>query len=211
METFEQLDTTPDSQSFASTLLLCSQEKVAKSYTITEIRDEIGWVAKWFEKDGQFYDKDTNVVSLSGAVLLEANAQSTQHSLGELNPKTKANWTDEESTAIDSIHAHNLLHNSATDRSEIAQHSLPEGVTDINQCLVHQLKNIVISHGGTCTEDGKNMNKKQLKRCAMAHLRLEKENPLHMQVFNRSKDNYNGTFINIDTSERRSIPRLLTS
>jgi hypothetical protein len=72
METFEQLDTTPDSQSFASTLLLCSQEKVAESYTITEIRDEIGRVAKWFEKDGQFYDKDTNVVSLSGAVLLEA-------------------------------------------------------------------------------------------------------------------------------------------
>jgi hypothetical protein len=82
-------------------------------------------------------------------------------------------------------------------------------VTDINQCLVHQLKNIVISHGGTCTEDGKNMNKKQLKRCAMAHLRLEKENPLHTQVFNRSKDNYNGTFINIDTSERRSVPQII--
>ena len=53
------------------------------------------------------------------------------------------------------------------------------------------------------------MTKRQLKKCAMAHLFLEKENPTNTQVFNRSKDKYNGTFINIDTSERKSVPQIV--
>jgi 5'-3' exonuclease len=89
LESFELLGTTPNSQSLAITLLLRSKDKVAESYTAAEIiRAELDRVVKWFSKDGQFYDKDANLVSMSGAVLLDANAQTIQHSLGELNPKT---------------------------------------------------------------------------------------------------------------------------
>jgi hypothetical protein len=76
LESFELLGTTPNSQSLSTTvLILCSKDKVAESYTAAEIRAELDRVVKWFSKDGQFYDKDANLVSMSGAVLFEANAQ----------------------------------------------------------------------------------------------------------------------------------------
>ena len=127
---------TPNSQSFAEALLQVLPESIAEKHTLTTICNELDRVSKWFSKDGQYYDKDSNVVSISGAILFKSNVQTKQHSIGDINPKNKARWSDDEVSAIDNIHTHNLLHNSSTDRSNVQQHSLPEGVSDINGCMV---------------------------------------------------------------------------
>lgn len=208
LESFRTNNNAPDSESFANSLLQYSSDAVKVMHTSINIRDELDRVSKWFSCDGQYYDDHSNLVSIAGAVLRERNKDMTQHMLGEVNPKNKAPWTTKEQNAIEKIHAHNLVHNSSADRTKIPQHSLPEGVEDIHGCRVNQLKNIVISHGGTCTGEGRSYNKQELMRYSAAHLLIEQENPIFTQVFNRTQDN-NGTFVTIDTSERKSVPQIL--
>ncbi|KAL7554211.1 hypothetical protein ACHAWF_017633 [Thalassiosira exigua] len=179
------------------------------SYGEKAIADELDRVSQWFSSGGSFYDKDSNIFSVSGKLARPSSAASRRHMRGEINPKTFAEFTAEEKGVIESIRPHNLLHNSEASREKINGLSLPANRETIASCRGEELKAMVIARGGSVTgRDGKALRVPELRRIVRAYLSLEKENPKHTVYFDRSRQK-NGLFAHIDTSERKTVPQIL--
>ena len=87
--------------------------------------DQLERVAKWFSGDGTYYDCKGNVFLVSGKLVKEASNSTVRHMNGDLDPKTGLEFTHEQQKIIESIQPHNLLHNSAAERSDIWAISSP--------------------------------------------------------------------------------------
>ena len=98
------------------------------------IATELRRVAHWYSAGGTYYDSAANVRSVSGDVVRKASSVSRRHMVGDLNPKTMAEYTREERSSIDAIQPHNLIHNSAARRETINGLSLPSGRTTVADC-----------------------------------------------------------------------------
>jgi hypothetical protein len=179
------------------------------SYSAMKIQRELERVSKWFSRDGTYYDNDGNIVSISGALVKESSSSTLKHINGELDSKTGREFSCDQQAKIQLIQQHNLIHNSAAERSQIYGLSLLEGMAIVNNCRVDQLKAMVIAQGGSVTgRDGKSLGKEQLVRIVKAYLALEKENPKHTEYCDRSRKQ-NGIFANINTSKRQSVDQML--
>ena len=112
---------------FATKVREFATKRCRLSYSVKSIANEMDRVVRWFTTGGTFYDNDANVFSVAGKRLRAADNVSLQHMRGNLNPKTRKQFTKEEKRIIERIQPHNLLHNSAADRDKIVGHSLPSG------------------------------------------------------------------------------------
>ena len=129
--------------------------------------------------------------------------------MGDLDPKTCRPFTEEHLNWLQYTTVHNLLHNSEANADNIDGVLLPPGKACVNDCIMDELKKMVIARGGNLTgRDGKAIPSNQLKRLVRANLLLEKENSKHTVYFQRAKTD-NGIFTNFDTSERKSIRNIL--
>jgi hypothetical protein len=200
-----------DSKSFAAALRNCGKLEARATHSVKQIQDELDRVEKWFSKDGSYYDIDGNHLTVSGDMIMTKSRTTIRHMNGELDPKTRGVFSTSQQKLIDSLKPHNLKHNSEADSSAIHGKSLPPYRARVQDCLVDELKGILICRGGNLTDrDGNALNKSELCKIATAHLLLEKENQSHTIFFNRTRSN-NGVFANIDTSERRTVPQMLNA
>ena len=69
--------------------------------------------------------------------------------IGDLNPKTLAEYTRAERTLIEAVQPHNLLHNSATRRDSINGLSLLANRNTMAESRPKELKTMVVAHEGT--------------------------------------------------------------
>ena len=194
---------------FASALLKSAPQRCSELHSVSRIASEMRRVARWFTVVGTYYDQDANVRSVSGDVVQTASSVGRRHSVGDLNPKTKAEYSRDERLQIDTVQPHNLAHNSAARRETINGLSLPSDRNTVAQCRPEELKAMIIARGGNVTgKDGRALTIPQLQRTVRAYLSMEKENSKHTVYFKRDHDN-NGLFADIDTSERKSIPQII--
>ncbi|KAL3768178.1 hypothetical protein ACHAWO_006548, partial [Cyclotella atomus] len=207
----QQSTTIIDSQTFAKVLRENANSTVRATYSWKQIQEELDRIVHWFTIGGTYYDIDGNVLSVSGSLIKHRSPSTLRHMTGSSDPKTCALFSTSQQQLIESFKPHNLAHNSAADTATVSGRSLPEGRATLNDCRVDELKGLIVCRGGNLTDrDGKALNKAELCRIAMAHLLLEEENPIHTVHFNRSRSN-NGVFANIDVSERRTVPQILTA
>ena len=177
--------------------------------TVEDIEKELARVSDYFSKRGTYYDRAGNIYSVEGKLIQRANKTTRRHMKGELNPKTVAELTADEKRGVASVKPHNLLHNSAVCRDKINGISLPENRSSIDDCIVEELKAMIICRGGSLTgKDGKALTRPQLLLQLKAYMKLEKQKPSSIVYFDRGRCN-NGIFAKIDTSERRSLPQML--
>ena len=164
LKTFDSRDpSTLGYLSFVNDLLEHSTSTVQMHYSVAQISNELRKVSKWFMEDATYYDDVGNIVSVSGRVIEESNANTICHLNGNSDPKTRSEFTPAQKMTIESFHHHNLLHNSTAKREEINELSLPEGKATLNECKVDELKVMVIARGGGVTaKGGKALSKSEL-------------------------------------------------
>ena len=98
---------------------------------------------------------------------------------GQLDPKTRKPFTNDQKQSIKSVQSHNLLHNSEVDRSTLNHLSLPPNRSSIDECNLKEVKQILYQRGGSATgRDGKALNSGMAKKYATAYLQLERLNCL---------------------------------
>lgn len=194
---------------FARNLRKHGDIQTRTKYSPTAITDELERVSAWFSRGGTYYDEAANVLSVAGEIVKSSSRITKEHMAGSRDPKTSSLYTNDQKIKINSVQSHNLLHNSATDKSKLNGLSLPDGKT-LDECTVDELKRMVIVRGGSLQGDGKNLTKDKLKRFVKAYLLMERERSKHTVYFDRCGTN-NGVFDKIDTSERRTIGQILTS
>ena len=179
------------------------------SHSIKSISTKLQRVARWFTEDGTYYDNAANLYLVSGSLLTKATLAKRRHMLGDVNPKTGAEYSVAAKKIIDAASPHNLLQNSAARRSGIKGVSLPSGRETIASCRVEELKGMVIARGGSVTgRNGKALRREELQQIMRAYMSMEMENSKSVVYFNREKDK-NGIFSKIDTGERQSIPQII--
>ena len=179
-------------------------------HSISEIATELRRVARWFSRGGTYYDADANILSTSGKIVQATSPKTRRHKVGHLNPKTMREYSYEERTHINAIKPHNLVHDSAARREHVNGMSLPSDRSTVAECRPEELKAMVIARGGNVTGgDGKALNQKELRKTVRAYLSLESQNSKHTVYFNRDR-HHNGIFSEFDTSERKTIPEMIT-
>ena len=72
-----------------------------------------------------------------------------RHLSGELDRKTRLEFTAEQKRVIAAVQPQNLVHNSVVQRDKINGLSLPSGRDTIYACRVEELKAMVIARGGS--------------------------------------------------------------
>ena len=88
-------------------------------------------------------------------------------------------------------------------------YSFPTDRTTVAYYKVEELKVMVIVQGGNVIgRNGKSLKKTELQKVVRAYLSLETENPSGTVYFNCSWEE-NGIFANINTSERKSVPKII--
>ena len=106
------------------------------SHSIKSISTELQRVARWFTVDVTYYNSAANLYSVSGSLLTEATLTKRRHMLGDVNPKTGAEYSVPAKKIIEAASPHNLLQNSAARRSSIKGVTLPNGRETIASCRV---------------------------------------------------------------------------
>jgi len=211
LESFENKDQSLlDTHSFARALRKHGTSKT-RLLKVSVIEKELTRVSNWFTNGSKYYDCSGNVLSVDGTLIESSSNISIRHMNGELDTRERTELSSEDKISIDLIQPHNLLHNSAVDTNKIKGISLPNNKSSLTECVVPELKAMIVARGGGLTSrDGKAYNKDDLILHINAYQLLEEENPTATVYFDRSETN-NGSFAQIDTSQSRNIPQMLAA
>eukprot|EP00978_Attheya_sp_CCMP212_P004223 scaffold9225_cov66-Attheya_sp.AAC.1 len=196
---------------FAAALLLL-KPSVLHKYTIQIIVEELKRVGQWYSRSGLFYDSNGNLFQINGVMKEAASNRTKMHMQGRLHPKTLAVFSDSENEQLRSVDAANLLHNSKADRLKLDGIRMPNGKSNMKECTNDELKRMIVVRGGNTTnpQNGGQMCKVEMIKIMQAYQILENHVPSSVGYFNRSKRD-NGLFVKIDTSERKTIPQMLSA
>ena len=94
---------------------------------------------------GKVYDRDSNIVDLSGQHVENATAQSKRHMAGELNSKTRVEHSKDFLNELQSIDFSQFLNQTAADVSKICGVQM---IKPAAECTVSQLRDFVGAQGG---------------------------------------------------------------
>ena len=132
---------------FATQLLKHARPRCREMYSIHSVAVELQRVAHWFAVGGTYYDQAVNDRSVDGDIVREYSPNQRRHMIGDLNPRTMAEYTSAERMLIETIQSHNLLHNSATRRESINGLSLPLDRATVAECRPEELRAMVVARG----------------------------------------------------------------
>ena len=185
LRAFDHLDPSSLGQrSFSRALLAAARSTCQENYSEDNIVSELNRVSDFFLNRGTYYYISGNMRSLRGTIVESANCTTLAHMRGNRDPKTRLPFSEEQSNLLNSTKVHNLLHNSEANADKIDGVLLPPGKACVNDCIMDELKKMVIARGGNLMgQDGKAIPSNQLKRLVRANLLLEKKNSKHTVYF----------------------------
>ncbi|EJK67549.1 hypothetical protein THAOC_11399, partial [Thalassiosira oceanica] len=186
--TFSQRSADLNSSTFSEALLKCAKQAV--SWEAKEIEAELDRVTKWFLNGGSFYDKEGNLLSNKGDIIRKAddNPLQLRHMRGDVDPRSMAELTVEQTETMSRLEPHNLLHNSKESVEQIKGISLPAGRNSLDECRNPELKAMIVARGGNVTgDDGKALNGSQMRQLLRAYMSREELCPLTSVHFKRDR------------------------
>ena len=151
--------------------------------------------------DGPIYDEDSNVINLSGKLLVPADTTSKKHMRGELHSRSREAFCDKLKKEIEALDCSQLLHKSAADASTIRGVCLPDGKQP-NQCTVAQLRDFIAARGGKIS-----MNRPELIKTVRQYQFIEKQ--VRKRYVERNADPNGELFAKFNTSGTRPVGDVL--
>lgn len=150
---------------------------------------------------GLIYDGQSNIIDMTGRLVVDATTHSKRHMLGDLDSRTGEEFSDELRDQLQSMDCSQLNAKTAADASAIRGVKLPDGKAADN-CHVPELRDFVAARGGKIS-----MARDDLVSAVKCYQFIEQQVP--KAYVDRNPDPNGLLYTTISTSCTRSIEQIL--